>query len=144
MASLYYFLAVYFYYYESFKPMTCTFVVCWCSGHGQHGFLLLELVQMRPHSILVFSRVEQAHISVFSALLSVLDQGTLCDLEGHTVDFGHTVVIFASDMGNSKVLAQLVGHAYNSPIEVMQQVNYLLQKKVMFLYLARPGYHFVL
>ncbi|XP_058207594.1 chaperone protein ClpB1-like isoform X2 [Rhododendron vialii] len=93
------------------------------TGHGQHGFLLLELVQMRPHSILVFSQVEQAHISVFSALLSVLDQGTLCDLEGHTVDFRHTVVIFASDMGNSKVLAQLVGHAdpYDSSIEVMQQ-----------------------
>ncbi|XP_058205518.1 chaperone protein ClpB1-like [Rhododendron vialii] len=60
-----------------------------------------QLVQMRPHSILVFSQVEQAHISVFSALLSVLDQ----------------------DMGKSKVLAQLVRHAdpYDSSIEVMQQ-----------------------
>lgn len=88
---------------------------------------------MRPHSILVFSQVEQAHISVFSALLSVLDQGMSCDLEGRTVDFRHIVFIFASDMGNSKVLAQLVRYAdsYDSPIEVMQQVNNLLRKKVM-------------
>ncbi|KAF7147963.1 hypothetical protein RHSIM_Rhsim03G0079500 [Rhododendron simsii] len=99
------------------------------TSHGQHGFPLLELVQMRPHNIFVFSQVEQAHISVFSALLSVLDQGTMCDLEGHTVDFRHTVVIFALDMGNSKILAQLVGHdPYDSSIEVMQQVNNLRKK----------------
>lgn len=92
-------------------------------SHSQYGFALLELVRMRPHSILVFSQVEQAHISVFSALLSVLDQGTLCDFEGHVVDFRRTVVIFASDVGNSKVLAQIVGHAYpyDSSVEVMQQ-----------------------
>lgn len=92
-------------------------------SHSQYGFPLLELVQMRPYSILVFSQVEQAHISVFSALLSVLDQGTLCDFEGHMIDFRRTVVIFASDLGNSLVLAQLVGHAhpYVSSSEVMRQ-----------------------
>ncbi|KAF7147416.1 hypothetical protein RHSIM_Rhsim03G0080100 [Rhododendron simsii] len=99
------------------------------TSHGQHGFPLLELVQMRPHNIFVFSQVEQAHISVFSAFFSFLDQGTMCDLEGRTVDFRHTVVIFASDMGNSKILAQLVGHdPYDSSIEVMQQVNNLRKK----------------
>ncbi|KAH7841405.1 hypothetical protein Vadar_029523 [Vaccinium darrowii] len=58
-------------------------------SHSQYGFPLLELVRMRPHSILVFSQVEQACISVFSALLSVLDQArflhNLSDMLIHTV-----------------------------------------------------------
>ncbi|XP_028059247.1 chaperone protein ClpB1-like isoform X2 [Camellia sinensis] len=93
--------------------------------HSQHGVPLLEIVQMRPHSILLFSQVEMAHISVFSALLSVLDQGTLSNVDGHTVDFRHTVVIFASNVGNRRLLAHLVGHASQDGAshEVIQQVN---------------------
>ncbi|KAF5944309.1 hypothetical protein HYC85_018386 [Camellia sinensis] len=92
-------------------------------SHSQHGVPLLEIVQMRPHSILLFSQVEMAHISVFSALLSVLDQGTLSNVDGHTVDFRHTVVIFASNVGNRRLLAHLVGHASQDGAshEVIQQ-----------------------
>ncbi|CAL5409240.1 unnamed protein product [Camellia sinensis] len=57
-------------------------------SHSQHGVPQLEIVRMRPHSILLFSQVEMAHISVFSALLSVLDQGTLNNVDGHTEKIG--------------------------------------------------------
>ncbi|CAL5411681.1 unnamed protein product [Camellia sinensis] len=92
-------------------------------SHSQHGVPLLEIVRMRPHSILLFSQVEMAHISVFSALLSVVDQGTLSNVDGHTVDFRHTLVIFASNVGNRRLLAHLVGHASRDGAsnEVIQQ-----------------------
>ncbi|KAK3003132.1 hypothetical protein RJ639_019130 [Escallonia herrerae] len=77
----------------------------------QQGFSLLETVKMRPHSALLFSQVEKAHVSVFSALLSVLDYGMLSD-SGQSVDFRGTIVILTSDLGNKKMLARLVGYAH--------------------------------
>lgn len=116
-------------------------------SHSQHGVPLLEIVQMRPHSILLFSQVEMAHISVFSALLSVLDQGTLSNVDGHTVDFRHTVVIFASNVGNRRLLAHLVGHASQDGAshEVIQQekigFRYELLNRVDEIVLFNPFAH---
>ncbi|XP_059637457.1 chaperone protein ClpB1-like [Cornus florida] len=79
-------------------------------GHEQCGFSLLEAIRMRPHSILFFSQVEKAPMSVFSALLWILDGHKLKFDGGHTVDFRNTIVIFATDLGNKAILSRLVGH----------------------------------
>ncbi|XP_059653762.1 chaperone protein ClpB1-like isoform X2 [Cornus florida] len=80
------------------------------NGHEQGGLSLLGAVRMRPHSILFFSEVEKAHMSIFSALLSILDNGNFSINGGDTVDFKNTIVIFASDLGNKAILPRLVGH----------------------------------
>ncbi|KAI8566018.1 hypothetical protein RHMOL_Rhmol02G0006600 [Rhododendron molle] len=54
--------------------------------------------------------VEKAHMSVFTALLSVLDHSMFIDHRGRTVGFRDTVVIVTSDAGNKEIFARLVGH----------------------------------
>ncbi|KAF7151813.1 hypothetical protein RHSIM_Rhsim02G0006200 [Rhododendron simsii] len=55
--------------------------------------------------------VEKAHMSVFTALLSVLDRSMFIDHRGRTVGFRDTIVIISSDAGNKGIFSRLVGHA---------------------------------
>ncbi|KAE9449343.1 hypothetical protein C3L33_18733, partial [Rhododendron williamsianum] len=66
---------------------------------------------MRPCSILFLDQVEKAHMSVFTALLSVLDRSMFIDHRGRTVGFRDTIVIISSDAGNKGIFSRLVGHA---------------------------------
>lgn len=63
---------------------------------------------MRPFSIFFFDKVEGAHMSVFSALLSVLDFGKCKDSEGNIIDFSDAVILLGSDLGNLRVISNLV------------------------------------
>lgn len=69
-----------------------------------------ESVRMRPCSILFLDQVEKAHMSVFTALLSVLDRSMFIDHRGRTVGFRDTIVIISSDAGNKGIFSRLVGH----------------------------------
>ncbi|XP_059653729.1 chaperone protein ClpB1-like isoform X3 [Cornus florida] len=79
-------------------------------GHEQLGLSLLRAVRTRPHNILFFFEVEKAHMSISSALLSILDNGNFSINGGDTVDFRNTIVIFASGLGNKAILTRLVRH----------------------------------
>ncbi|XP_058203162.1 chaperone protein ClpB1-like [Rhododendron vialii] len=68
-------------------------------------------VRMRPCSILFLDQVEKAHMSVFTALLSVLDRSMFIDHRGRTVGFRDTIVIISSDAGNKGIFSRLVGNA---------------------------------
>ncbi|KAG5566588.1 hypothetical protein RHGRI_002218 [Rhododendron griersonianum] len=78
------------------------------------GMQLPGAVRMRPCSIIFLDQVEKAHASVFSALLSVLDHNMFRDHRGRTVDFGDTIVIITSDLGNKEIIACLVDHTYEN------------------------------
>lgn len=75
------------------------------------GELFPEGVRMRPCSILFLDQVEKAHMSVFTALLSVLDRSMFIDHRGRTVGFRDTIVVISSDAGNKGIFSRLVGHA---------------------------------
>lgn len=51
------------------------------------GDIFPDDVRMRPCSILLLDQVEKAHMSVFRALLSVLDHSMFIDHRGRTVGF---------------------------------------------------------
>ncbi|KAL4181505.1 hypothetical protein AMTRI_Chr12g271490 [Amborella trichopoda] len=93
-------------------------------GHEEGG-QLTEAVRRRPYSVILFDEVEKAHISVFNALLQVLDDGRLTDGQGRTVDFCNTVIIMTSNLGAEHLLAGLLGQEtmQTARERVMQEVR---------------------
>ncbi len=67
-------------------------------GH-ERGGQLTEAVRRRPYRVVLFDEIEKAHPDVWNALLQILDEGTLTDGQGHTVNFRNTVVIMTSNIG---------------------------------------------
>lgn len=60
---------------------------------------LTEKVRRNPYSIILFDEIEKAHPEVFNILLQILDEGTLTDAKGKTVDFRNTIIIMTSNIG---------------------------------------------
>ncbi len=71
----------------------------------EEGGTLTEAVRRRPYQVILFDEVEKAHPEVFNLLLQLLDDGRLTDSQGHTVNFGNTLIIMTSNLG-AEYLAQ--------------------------------------
>ena len=74
-------------------------------GYDEGG-QLTEAVRRRPHAVVLFDEIEEAHVKVFNALLQILDDGRLTDGQGRTVDFRNTVIIMTSNIAGSEILAR--------------------------------------
>jgi ATP-dependent Clp protease ATP-binding subunit ClpB len=64
-------------------------------------------VRRRPNSVLLFEEVEKAHISVINKLVYILEDGSLTDGQGRTVDFTNTIIITTSKLGAEHLLSGL-------------------------------------
>ena len=82
-------------------------------GFDEAG-LLTEKIRRRPYSILLFDEIEKAHPDVFNILLQILDEGTLTDSQGRTVDFRNTVVIMTGNIG-SEAQSKISSAGFVSP-----------------------------
>ncbi|MDP2705301.1 MAG: AAA family ATPase [Patescibacteria group bacterium] len=67
-------------------------------GYDEGGGLT-EKIRHRPYSVVLFDEIEKAHPEVFNILLQVLDNGTLTDAKGRTVNFRNAVIILTSNIG---------------------------------------------
>lgn len=65
----------------------------------EDGGQLTDKIRRQPYSVVLFDEIEKAHPSVFHMLLQLLEDGTLTDASGRTVDFTNTVVILTSNLG---------------------------------------------
>ena len=72
-------------------------------GYDEGG-QLTEAVRRRPYSVVLFDEVEKAHPDVFNILLQVLDDGSITDSQGRTVDFKNTILIMTSNIGSQYLL----------------------------------------
>jgi len=70
----------------------------------EEGGQLTEAVRRRPYSVLLFDEIEKAHPDVFNLMLQILDDGSLTDGQGRTVDFKNTIVIMTSNIGSHRIL----------------------------------------
>ena len=52
----------------------------------------------------LFDEVEKAHPDVFNILLQILDDGSITDSQGRTVDFKNTIIILTSNLGSQYLL----------------------------------------
>lgn len=69
------------------------------------GGELTNAVKAHPFSILLFDEIEKAHPSILDKFLQILDDGRLTDSKGETVYFSETIIIFTSNKGIYKEVA---------------------------------------
>ncbi|KAL0451553.1 UNVERIFIED_CONTAM: Chaperone protein ClpB1 [Sesamum latifolium] len=81
-----------------------------CTSIEDPGLFLMEAVKKTPNSVILFYKLETAHISVFRALLSILENGMSVDKDGNVVDFGKSVVVIVSDIWNKAIISILNGY----------------------------------
>ena len=70
----------------------------------EEGGQLTEAVRRKPYSVVLFDEIEKAHPDVFNVLLQVLDDGSITDSQGRTVDFKNTILIMTSNIGSPYLL----------------------------------------
>ncbi len=60
---------------------------------------LTDRIRRQPYSVVLLDEIEKAHPDVFQLLLQLLEDGTLTDGKGRSVDFSNTIVILTSNLG---------------------------------------------
>ncbi|CDI83892.1 hypothetical protein EAH_00045490 [Eimeria acervulina] len=71
---------------------------------NDEGGQLTEAVRQKPHSVVLFDEVENAHKNLWSVLLPMLDEGHLSDSKGNRVDFTNCLIILTSNIGQQHIL----------------------------------------
>ncbi|CDI82674.1 heat shock protein, putative [Eimeria acervulina] len=71
---------------------------------NDEGGQLTEAVRQKPHSVVLFDEVENAHKNLWSLLLPMLDEGHLTDTKNVRVDFTSTIIIMTSNIGQQYIL----------------------------------------
>jgi len=66
-------------------------------GFDQGGMLTSE-VDKYPYSVVLFDEIEKAHPEIFNLLLQIMDEGTLTDSTGKSINFTHTMVILTTNV----------------------------------------------
>lgn len=71
-------------------------------GSNQKSFFL-EKSELSNRWVFLFDEIEKAHEKLFNLLLSLLDDGTITDSNGNTLDFTNSIFIFTSNQGISEI-----------------------------------------
>ncbi len=77
-------------------------------GYDQGG-LLTDQVNQNPHSVLLLDEIEKAHPDIYNILLQVMDNGTLTDTNGRSVDFRNVIVIMTTNAGAADAAKAEIG-----------------------------------
>ncbi len=70
------------------------------------GGQLTDKIRRQPYSVVLFDEIEKAHPEVFQLLLQLLEDGTLTDAKGRTVNFSNTIIILTSNLGADRMLKE--------------------------------------
>jgi len=80
----------------------------------EEGGKLTEIVRKNPYSVILLDEIEKAHPEIFNILLQILEDGTLTDAKGRTIDFKNTIVIMTSNLGTD-ILRKQASIGFGSP-----------------------------
>jgi len=69
----------------------------------EDGGQLTDKIRRQPYSVVLFDEIEKAHPDVFQILLQLLEDGTLTDAKGRSVDFSNTIIILTSNLGSERM-----------------------------------------
>lgn len=75
--------------------------LCGRRGNFDEPGRLVQDVNARPFSVILFDEIEKAHFSVFNVLLGVLGEGRMTDETGNTASFLNSIIILTSNVGSS-------------------------------------------
>lgn len=76
---------------------------------NREGGLLTNEVKKNPYCVVVFDEVEKAHPDILNILLSIMDEGSVKDGRGKSVDFKNTLLILTSNLGVEELSKKAVG-----------------------------------
>ncbi|MGJ8562205.1 MAG: ATP-dependent Clp protease ATP-binding subunit ClpA [Alphaproteobacteria bacterium] len=77
-------------------------------GYDQGG-LLTDQVNQNPHCVLLLDEIEKAHPDIYNILLQIMDNGTLTDTNGRTIDFRNVIVIMTTNAGAADAQKSEIG-----------------------------------
>jgi ATP-dependent Clp protease ATP-binding subunit ClpC len=63
------------------------------------GGQLTDKIRRQPYSVVLLDEIEKANSEVFNLLLQILEDGSLTDAKGRSVDFSNAIVILTSNVG---------------------------------------------
>jgi ATP-dependent Clp protease ATP-binding subunit ClpA len=63
------------------------------------GGALTNAVMEREYRVILFDEIEKAAPEIFTALMTMLDEGHMTDSQGRKVRFGNTIVLFTTNLG---------------------------------------------
>jgi ATP-dependent Clp protease ATP-binding subunit ClpC len=72
----------------------------------EDGGQLTDKIRRQPYSVVLFDEIEKAHPEVFQLLLQLLEDGTLTDAKGRSVNFGNAIIILTSNLGADKMMKE--------------------------------------
>ncbi len=72
----------------------------------EDGGQLTDKIRRQPYSVVLFDEIEKAHPDVFQLLLQLLEDGTVTDAKGRSVDFSNTIVILTSNVGADAMMRE--------------------------------------
>lgn len=70
------------------------------------GGQLTDKIRRQPYSVVLFDEIEKAHPEVFHLLLQLLEDGTLTDAKGRTVNFSNAIIILTSNLGADRMMKE--------------------------------------
>lgn len=70
------------------------------------GNQLTDKIRRQPYSVVLFDEIEKAHPDVFQLLLQLLEDGTMTDAKGRTVNFSNTIIILTSNLGADEMMRE--------------------------------------
>jgi ATP-dependent Clp protease ATP-binding subunit ClpC len=71
-------------------------------GHEEGG-QLTERIKRKPYSVILLDEIEKAHPDVLNILLQVLEDGTITNAYGQSVDFKNAIVVMTSNIGSQHI-----------------------------------------
>ncbi|MFZ2255267.1 MAG: ATP-dependent Clp protease ATP-binding subunit [Patescibacteria group bacterium] len=85
----------------------------------EEGGMLTDRVRRKPYSIVLFDEIEKGNFDVYNLLLQILEDGTLTDGKGRSVNFKNTIVIMTSNIGSDEfnTQAEKIGFATSNKDE---------------------------
>jgi ATP-dependent Clp protease ATP-binding subunit ClpC len=95
----------------------------------EEGGQLTEAVRRKPYSVVLFDEVEKAHPEFFNILLQILEDGTLTDGQGKTVDFKNTIIVMTSNIGAEKLTKQAGKIGFKLDMEAKREEDIYAEKK---------------
>ena len=87
----------------------------------EEGGQLTEAVRRKPYSVVLFDEVEKAHPEFFNILLQILEDGSLTDGQGKTVDFSNAIIVMTSNIGAEKLTRQAAKIGFKLEDESMKE-----------------------
>jgi len=76
-------------------------------GHDEGGQLTNQ-VKKNPNTVILLDEVEKAHEDMWNTFLRIFDEGFVTDNKGDIVDFRNAIIIMTTNLGNDKVVENLI------------------------------------